>query len=348
MAHSSAPGGVSLPDFRNLGVLGRALVIAEGVSWIALLAQSKSLADALVQVPTWAPGYELALLLTLLCLARLARALGRLSYPAGVVAVLAICVGVALIMGWGVRALLVFADPMDPIKTMVVAVSVAGLILMYFDGRQRRLSPALGEARLTALQARIRPHFLFNSLNAAVSVVRQDPVLAERILLDLSDLFRAVLAERRGMVPLGQELELAKAYAQIESLRLGERLRLHWHVDEAALAAYVPILLLQPLLENAVRYGVEPMAEGGDVEITMARAGRMVELAVRNSVGPAAAPSGNGLALANIRERLALHFDAEARLLVEEGGDGFLVRVELPFTTVRRPGGARATDKAQA
>lgn len=84
------------------------------------------------------------------------------------------------------------------------------------------------------------------------------------------------------------------------------------------------------------------------MEITVARAGRMVELAVRNSVGPAAAPAGNGLALANIRERLALHFDAEARLQVDEGGDGFLVRVELPFTTVRRPGGARATDRAQA
>lgn len=144
MAHSSAPGGVSLPDFRNLGVLGRALVIAEGASWIALLAQSRSLADALVQVPTWAPGYELGLLLALLCLAGLARVLERLSYPAGVGVVLAICAGAALAMGWGVRALLVFADPMDPIKTVVVAVSVAGLILVYFDGRQHRLSPALG------------------------------------------------------------------------------------------------------------------------------------------------------------------------------------------------------------
>lgn len=346
MAYSSAQGRVSLPDFRNLGVLGRALVLAEGVSWIGLVADAPSLGEALARFPGWAPGYELTVLLVLLVLAGVSRQLARLPHPFGVLLVLGVSAGVALAVGWGIRGLLVLSSPVEPLKTVIVAVAIAGAILIYFDWRQRRLSPALGEARLAALRARIRPHFLFNSLNTLVSVVRDDPALAERILLDLSDLFRGVLAERRGVVPLRQELDLAKAYGQIESLRLGDRLRLRWEVDEAALPAQVPILVIQPLLENAVRYGVEPVAEGGDVVVKVAKLGRMLMVEVNNSLGPETAPPGHGMALANIRERLALHFDAEARLRSGAEDGVFVVRLEMPFTSPGLPGGARATDRA--
>jgi two-component system, LytTR family, sensor histidine kinase AlgZ len=345
MAYSSALGRVSLPDFRNLGVLSRALVLAEGVSWVAFAAQSPSLGEALGRFSSWAPGYELAVLLVLLVLAGASRWLARLPHPVGVLLVLGVSAGVALAVGWGIRALLVLSSPVDPLKTGIVAVAVAGVILVYFDWRQSRLSPALGEARLAALRARIRPHFLFNSLNTVVSVVRKDPALAERILLDLSDLFREVLAERRGVVPLQQELDLAKAYGQIEALRLGDRLRLRWEVEEAALPAQVPILVLQPLLENAVRYGVEPVAKGGDVVVRVAKLGRFLMVEVKNSLGPEAAPPGHGMALANIRERLALHFDAEARLRSGAEDGVFVVRLEMPWTFSRLPGGARSTDR---
>ena len=345
MASSSARSGFSLPDFRNLGVLSRALIMAEGLSWLALVVESPSLAGAFARFPNWAPGYELTVLLVLALLAAGGRQLERLPWQAGILLVPGISAAVAVTVGWGIREWLVLSPLVDPAKTAIVAIAVAGALLMYFDWRRCRLSPALGEARLAALQARIRPHFLFNSLNTLVAVVREDPALAERILLDLSDLFRGVLAERRGVVPLEQELELARAYGQIESLRLGDRLRLHWDVAAAALPARVPILFLQPLLENAVRYGVEPSATGGDVVVTVARQGRMVVVEVTNSLGPETASSGHGMALANIRERFALHYDAEARLLAGKEGGAYVVRVEFPYSTGSIPGGARATDR---
>jgi two-component system sensor histidine kinase AlgZ len=205
-------------------------------------------------------------------------------------------------------------------------------VLSYFDWRHQRLSPALGEARLAALEARIRPHFLFNSINTVVALVRDSPALAERILLDLSDLFRALLGAERGLVPWQRELAMARAYGEIEAIRLGERLRLHWDVETVPDGARVPLLVLQPLLENALRHGVEPEPEGGEVWVRAARRGRQVVIEVGNSLGPhAGGTGGNGMALANIGERLDLHFDAEARLSTEERAGEFVARVELPL-----------------
>jgi len=321
-----------LPDFRNFGVMIRALILAEAVNLLALLGQAPSLSAAPAAFAGWAPSYELVVLLALLLLAWLSPALATLPYRLGVIAVLGLVALVAMTVGMAIHEWLVLSLPVDPLKTAVLAAAVGGLILAYFDWRRRRLSPALGEARLAALQARIRPHFLFNCLNTVVAVVRQDPATAERILLDLSDLFRAVLVEERGLVSLDQEIELARAYGEIESLRLGDRLRLHWEVDEAVLTAQVPVLVLQPLLENAVRYGAEPEAAGGDVWLKARRVGRDLRLEVRNSMSALAAVApGNGIALANLRERLALHYDAEARLRTAAEDGSFVVKLDIPL-----------------
>ena len=219
-----------------------------------------------------------------------------------------------------------------------MAALLTGALLFYFDWRQQRLSPALAEARLAALQARIRPHFLFNSLNSVLALLRRQPQQAEAVLHDLADLYRALLSDARTLVPLGQELALARAYIEIETLRLGaQRLRMQWRTEHAPLQALVPPLLLQPLLENAVRYGVEPAPEGAEVSLEVYLDGSELRLFVRNTLAPgplaaaAAATGGNHMALGNIRERLQLHFDAEAQIRRYHTDCEHVVLVRLPL-----------------
>jgi two-component system sensor histidine kinase AlgZ len=221
-----------------------------------------------------------------------------------------------------------------PLRTGSLALLSAGFVLAYFNWRHRALSPALPEARLIALQARIRPHFLFNSLNAVMGLIRDDPRRAEMVLENLSDLYRALMAESGSLVPLAKELELAKAYAEIEVIRLGERLRVEWRCDETAMDARVPPLILQPLVENAVYHGIEPSPEGGQVLVSTTRRGDEVTLMVRNTCTRAEnGRSGNHMALDNIRERLDLHFDAEARMSAYRTDDEYVVQITLPFRT---------------
>jgi two-component system sensor histidine kinase AlgZ len=219
-----------------------------------------------------------------------------------------------------------------------VAALVAGAVLFYFNWRHHRLSPALAIARLTALQARIRPHFLYNSLNSVLALVRTQPAQAEALLLDLADLYRALLGDARTLVPLAQELALARAYVHIEQQRLGDRLRLHWQCDQVPAQALVPPLLLQPLLENAVRHGAEPSPQGADVTLQAVADDTTLLLYVRNTLPPPQVPAqaqqnGHHMALDNIRERLALHFDAEASLRLRQNDGEFEVLVRLPLRT---------------
>lgn len=185
------------------------------------------------------------------------------------------------------------------------------------------------QARWVELQARIRPHFLFNTLNTAVALVRLNPSQAERVLEDLAELFRAALAAPADASTLAQEVALAERYLGIEQLRFGDRLRVHWELDPKAQGARLPVLLLQPLVENAVRHGVEPNEQGGDVLVRTRRRGDTVELLVRNSVG-AAGQAGHGLALANVQERLRLMHDVAAHCQIEPGPGRFSVRLTLP------------------
>ncbi len=197
--------------------------------------------------------------------------------------------------------------------------------------RADKLAPAQSAARLAELQSRIRPHFLFNTLNTALSLVRADPVRAERVLEDLAELFRHALDDVRETVTLAEEIDLAQRYLAIEQTRFGTRLRLSWQLDPAATAARLPPLLLQPLVENAVRHGVEPNADGGTVRIhTEVRMG-MAWLTVTNSTGAAASTPGHGMALQNVRERLHLMHDVAARFEVRSQPQQFRVRLGVPL-----------------
>lgn len=211
--------------------------------------------------------------------------------------------------------------------TLLAAVLVAALML-----RAKGKTPAATAARLAELQARIRPHFLFNTLNSAIALVRAEPRRAEQLLENLSDLFRYALADQEQSASLADEIALAQRYLAIEQVRFGERIQIEWSLDDTAAGARLPPLLLQPLVENAVKHGVEPNASGARIRVSTQRRAASVVIKVSNTVGPGPAqPSvGHGLALTNVRERLSLLHDVLGRFQYGLEDGVFQVRIEVP------------------
>jgi two-component system sensor histidine kinase AlgZ len=160
--------------------------------------------------------------------------------------------------------------------------------------------------------------------------VRAEPRKAERLLEDLSDLFRHALMEQGESVSLAQELELAQRYLAIEQVRFGERIRVQWSIDDLANSARLPPMILQPLVENAVKHGVEPSANGADIQVSTERRGSRVVIKVSNTLPATQSESGSGVALANVRERLSLLHDVQAQFKSGVRNGRFLVRMELP------------------
>ena len=208
---------------------------------------------------------------------------------------------------------------------MLSALLVAALIL-----RAKGRTPAATAARLSELQARIRPHFLFNTLNSAIALVRQDPARAETLLEDLSDLFRHALVDQEEAVTLSQEVMLARRYLDIEQVRFGDRLRVEWALDENAGNAKLPPLLLQPLVENAVKHGVEPSASGAQVRISTQRRGGVVVIKVTNTVPAGQGRRGHGVAQDNVRDRLRLLHDVQGQFQTALVDGIYQVRIEVP------------------
>jgi two-component system sensor histidine kinase AlgZ len=201
----------------------------------------------------------------------------------------------------------------------------------YLELRARAYSPAVIEAKFQALQSRIRPHFFFNSLNAVLSVVRTDPPRAERMLENIAELFRAVMGDVRKLVPLEQELDLCRKYVEIEQTRLGERLQVDWQIGAVHPRARVPQLLLQPIIENAVRYGAEKMAGRCDIVVRIRQHGFNLEIFVSNPIAREPIQrEGNQIGLANIRGRLALIYDLEARLQTRVRRERFELLMSIP------------------
>ena len=196
--------------------------------------------------------------------------------------------------------------------------------------RARGRTPAATAARLSELQSRIRPHFLFNTLNSAIALVRAEPAKAEALLEDLSDLFRHALIDQGESVTLAAEITLAQRYLAIEQVRFGERLQLEWQLDPAANSARLPPLLLQPLVENAVKHGVEPSATGAHVKVSTQLRGSMVVIKVTNTVPAGQGECGNGVALANVRARLRLLHDVQGQFRAGLKNGVYQVRIELP------------------
>ena len=215
--------------------------------------------------------------------------------------------------------------------TLVAGASVAAVVYHWLELRLRATLPLATEAGLIELQSRVQPHFLFNTLNTAITLVAVDPDRAEQVLEDLAELFRAALGALEGESTLGEEIRLARLYLAIEGMRFGRRLEVEWDVDPAVDPARVPPLLLQPLVENAVRHGVEPNDAGGKLQIrARVRRGR-AWVQVTNTVG-APGPAGHGIGLPSARERLRLMHDFQSEFEAGPTGDGrYRVRLAVPL-----------------
>lgn len=222
-------------------------------------------------------------------------------------------------------------------KKLLLALLITLMVLRYFylQHQWQQQREAEMQAHLIALQARIQPHFLFNSMNTIASLIASDPEQAEEAVLDLSELFRASLRTGDQLIPMTKELDLCQRYLAIESLRLGPRLKLEWHIAEGLERQAIPPLTLQPLVENAVYHGIQPRPEGGTVRIEAEARGKYVYLLVQNPKpdNNSSQHSGNQMALSNIQARLQALFGEAAVLKHSHQGDVYTVTLRLPKLT---------------
>lgn len=322
----------ALPDFRNIGVILRVIVLVNVLAVGVVVLRSRSTDEIVPAMVAWAGWLELPLFITVLLLYLAQPVLQRLApgrfWP--VVGMLAVVVTLFAYPPLGV--------PSDVALWRWLGWSVLAscAVMGYFDYRGRLYSPALTEARLHALTARIRPHFLFNSLNAVLGVMREDPRRAERALEELADMFRVLMKEHKELVSLDSEIGLCERYLDLERLRLGDRLVVNWDLTCKPAQALVPPLLLQPLLENAVYHGIEPSLQPGDIAVRVARRSSEVLIEVSNPmVDTPRAHKGNQIAQANIRERLSLFFDLEADMRIDRSEGRYSVRIRLPYRRLK-------------
>ncbi|HEX9450733.1 MAG TPA: histidine kinase [Burkholderiales bacterium] len=325
------PAATLLPNFRNLGVMLRVLVIITALTVVAAMLKSSGWSSFLQQWFAIAAVVQPIAILSVLLLGASNSWLHKLEYRAAVVLIVFAELAITLlVLRFG--ALILESEMEDAGRDVFFAVATTLTLIGYFNLRNRALSPALSEARLQALQARIRPHFLFNSINAVLSLIRAEPRRAEAALEDMADLFRVLMADNRDLAPLENEVELCRQYLALEQLRLGDRLQIDWHVDNMPKDALMPPLVLQPLLENAVYHGIEPSIEPGVVSVNIYHVRDQVHMVLRNPYRKDGSHhAGNKMALGNIRERLALHFDAEASLRARVGDSEYEVHITIPY-----------------
>ena len=325
--------GIRLPNFCNVGVMLRSLVVVNVLLAAAAVIRAPTVGEIWFEFLVFAAFGEPVLILSLvvLCLAR------RWLHAIGYVGAIVLLAAFELMVTWVLYEVSQQFDfdqrPMTFGQVTFLVFFVTAVTIAYFDLRARALAPAVAEARIQALQARIRPHFLYNSINAVLSLIRSEPRRAERALEDLADLFRVLMADNRTLAPLSNEVDLARQYLALEELRLGERLRVVWRLDTMPGDALVPPLILQPLVENAVYHGIEPIEAGGEIEIDISRAGGQLLMDLRNPYSGTGKHMGNRMATENIRERLQLHFDAEASMRSEVKDGHYHVTIRLPYIT---------------
>ena len=329
-AAGDRPAAPLVFDACQVGVILRAVLAVEALSAVAVMFEAGSAWGWLARFSVVTGAVLPATLAWLIAACSLKRPLARLGiagqYLAG-----ALLGAIAGLYGCGLLVVAGFADLQAPwLASALAGAMLASQMVAALVWRARARAPADTVARLAELQSRIRPHFLFNTLNTAVALVREEPARAEAILEDLAELFRRGLQAGGDAVPLAQELELARLYLDIERARFGERLRVHWQLDPAAEAALLPPLLLQPLVENAVRHGVEPSPDGADIEIRTERRGARVVVKIANTVPHGSGERGMGLALANVRARLALLHDLDGSFRSGRVDGWYRVRIEVP------------------
>ena len=327
---TAQPAAVLVFDACQMGVVLRAVLFVELLAAVGTMYAAHGMLD---WIETFALVTAAALPATvawLLATCAAKRWLARLAPP--VQYTTAVSLGaLAGVYGCAVLALAGLLPASPWLASAFSGALASGVLVAAFVMRAKGRMPADTTARLAELQSRIRPHFLFNTLNSAIALVRAEPAKAETLLEDLSDLFRHVLVDEGGITTLGQEITLAQRYLAIEQVRFGDRLRVNWSLDPKADDARLPPLLLQPLVENAVHHGVEPSASGAEVQVSTQRRGSVVVIKVTNTVPAGQGPGGHGMALRNVGERLALMHDVQGQFRSGMRDGVYQVRIEVPL-----------------
>jgi two-component system, LytTR family, sensor histidine kinase AlgZ len=328
-----------LPDFCSLPVISALLVVGALCVTLAWLAPESTRGWRGYSVGMLFVEWLATVIGVALCKLRpwLLRLPGLLPY-AGVwlvmVAIVTLGSALARWMDWALGMQLLLSGSNGFVRdNALIAALLGAAMLRYFyvlAEWQARLA-AVAHAKVEALQARIRPHFLFNSMNTVAALVRVDPLAAERTVENLSELFRAALGQHdTHTATLGEELQLVDRYLAIEELRLGDRLHVQRELDDLPMDAPLPLLLLQPLVENAVRHGIQPLREGGEVSLRGKREGNMMLIQIDNPLADGPSTGGSGHGLNNVRQRVAYHFGPRASVEAGPEQGRFVVRLHLP------------------
>ncbi|MBD8880080.1 histidine kinase [Rhodanobacter sp. 7MK24] len=329
-----------LPDFCSLPVLFTLLVtgaLAATVVWLAA-GDHRDFSGYSVGI-LFVSWLALAIVVVLCLLRPWLRCLpGHLPYLAAWLLVMPI-VGVASWVAHGLDGALhmnlVSGGTVAFVRDNVLIAALLGAaILRYFyvAAQWRLRLAAVTRAQVEALQARIRPHFLFNSMNTVAALIPLDPVAAERTVEDLAELFRAALGQHeQGDGTLDEELALLDRYLAIEQLRLGERLRVERLLDDLPRDFPLPRLLLQPLVENAVRHGIQPLREGGVVSLRGTRESDAIVIEIANPLPASPARGGNGHGLDSVRRRVAFRYGPRAIVQAGPRNERYVVSLRLPL-----------------
>ena len=339
------PASGFLPDFCANSTVFLTILLAELFALVLALSEADRLGDFWNRLALISLFVQWVVLgaAAALCLCR--RWLNQLGVTAATLAVLGLTQLVTLsfsVLGWWfLESGHELAGGASPAGLIARNLAIGGIItllaLRYFYVRHQwqRNIEAEARSRLRALQARIHPHFLFNTLNTIAGLIPAQPDQAEQAVLDLADLLRSALAHQE-RITLGEELELTRRFIAIERLRLGERLQIEWHLaDGLPLAAPLPALLLQPLVENAIRHGIQLLPEGGRLTIRIERWPKVLRFTIANprrvAAGGPAGGSGQRLAQDNIRQRLLLAFGVASQLEIVETPDRYEVAFSVPL-----------------
>ena len=326
-----APGPIAVLVFDacHVGVVLRAVLFVEAVVAVGAMFGASTLIDWLTRLSLITGGALPGTLVWLIAACSLKKGLARLHATVQEVAGVALG-SVAGLFGCWVLSMVGLLESAPWLACAFSGALLSAVLVAALVWRAKGKTPAATAARLSELQARIRPHFLFNTLNSAIALVRAEPARAEALLEDLSDLFRQALAEPGESVTLAEEITLAQRYLAIEQVRFGERIQVEWALDPLAAKAKLPPLLLQPLVENAVKHGVEPSADGAHIRISTQRRGATVVIKVTNTVPAGQGERGNGVALNNVRDRLNLLHDVQGQFQCGLKEGIFQVRIEVP------------------
>ena len=347
MAKASGDGQHFLPDFGSFKVAIRIIVLAVLIAAVVTIGRNEVFDESAWQDLNLLIGFGMVLaLISVLVLKLFSPLIRRMTVRTGSLLAFMLLLAV-MVIGTEVMVFALYDLRLIPerwpdwhysllIRTVLVGsiVSILGLRYLLMAHRAEMESRAEQEARMQALQSRIRPHFLFNSMNSIASLMRSDPARAEIALQDLADLFRVLLADARKLVPISAEREISRQYLEIEKLRLGDRLKINWQVNNVPRSALIPALTLQPLLENAIYHGIEPRFQGGTLRIELWGENETLNVLISNplpDVPKHAHGKGNKIAMENIRMRLTTHFGESASMQVFQDGGQYHVKLRMPI-----------------